>query len=635
MTLLNAVPANAVQPVTPSNGTLQPLALTNVTIDGGFWGDRQDINHSTILKHAYGWMKKLGWVQNLVNAAGDKPYEHHGKQFADSEVFKLIEAISWSIYKRPDPELQAILDELIDVSVAAQDPDGYLHSLFGRRWQAPRYSDFQWGHEMYCFGHYIQAAVANYRATGATKLLDSAKRLADHVCTMFGVDGINMVCGHPEIEVALVELYRATGEQKYLDQANVFIDRRGTGTLPPHEFGPDYWQDATPVRDQDVFVGHSVRALYLAAGAVDAAVESDDSELLDAVARQWDRTIERRTYITGGMGSHHMDEAFGDDFVLPPDRAYCETCAGVAALMVGWRLLLAKGDAKYGDAIERVLFNIVATGPSADGTAFFYANTLHQRKESGVAAITEDGVPIRGGALGRQEWFEVSCCPPNVARTFGSLDSYIATTDDEGVQIHQFAPATIEAEVNGAAVRLTVETEYPSNGTVNISVLEAPESGFQLRIRVPAWAQGAQLIVDGVSQQVQAGTYAQATVAAGAAVTLELPVSMRVTRPDFRIDAVRGTVAFERGPEVLALESVDLPADWSVDSVATTGEVQESDDGTLLVELQKVDVRSEDWAYAEAAPAVPTEDKQFVPLVRYHEWAERGPSTMRIFIPTI
>jgi DUF1680 family protein len=321
-------------PVAPSRfaaaAVLQPLPVSAVGLEGGFWGHLQDLNRQAIIPHAASWMKRLEWLGNFEQAAAGGKYEHRGREFADSEIYKLIEAISWDQAAGESSGLEEILKEFVEKLAAAQDPDGYLHTLFGRPWQQPRYSDFKWGHELYCFGHLIQAAVADYRATREEKLLGIARKVADHVCTMFGVDGLNRICGHAEVEMALVELYRVTGERRYLDQASLFVERRGTGTLPLFEFGQAFWQDDMPVRAASVLRGHAVRALYLAAGAVDVAVETADFELLEALKLQWDKTVAHRTYITGGMGSHHMDEAFGDDFVLPPDRSYCETCAGVA-----------------------------------------------------------------------------------------------------------------------------------------------------------------------------------------------------------------------------------------------------------------------------------------------------------------
>ncbi len=628
-------------PVTPSSGTLSPLPLSAVSLAGGFWGERQELNRSAIIPHAVSWVTRLDWLGNLEKAADGGKYEHRGREFADSEIYKLIEAMSWEHARSGDTELDEVLDAFIDKLAAAQDPDGYLHTLFGRPWQQPRYSDFKWGHELYCFGHLIQAAVANHRATGSTRLLGVARKLADHVCTMFGPDGLDKVCGHAEIEVGLVELYRVTDDRRYLDQASVFIERRGTGTLPLFEFGKAYWQDDIPVRAATVLRGHAVRALYLAAGAVDVAVETGDTELLEALKLQWQNTVARRTYITGGMGSHHMDEAYGEDFVLPPDRSYCETCAGVASMMFSWRLLLATGDAKYADLMERTLYNIVATSPSADGKSFFYANTLHQRTTAGEAPLNEDGVCIRGGSSGRESWFEVSCCPPNVARTLASLGAYVATTDATGVQIHQYATSHIRAELEAGVLALEVETDYPASGRIKITVTDAPPVPAAVSIRVPAWAQGATLDSGLGPRPVEPGTATAAqTFQPGQQIILELPMEPRFSWPDNRIDAVRGCVAVERGPEVLALESIDLPAGWDLDDARIdTGAGLTERDGAATATLRQLQrtPTGRNWPFTPTAKDAAADGSPHaeVSLVPYHSWAERGSSTMRIWIPAL
>jgi uncharacterized protein len=629
-------PATETFPVGPSTGVLSPLPLPAVSLSGGFWGERQELNRAAIIPHGVSWVTRLDWLGNLEKAAGKEKYEHRGREFADSEIYKLIEAMSWEHARSGGTELDEVLEAFIDKLAEAQDPDGYLHTLFGRPWQQPRYSDFKWGHELYCFGHLIQAAVANHRATGATKLLDVARKLADHVCTMFGPGGLDKVCGHAEIEVALVELFRVTDERRYLDQAKTFIERRGTGTLPLFEFGQAYWQDDMPVRAATVLRGHAVRALYLAAGAVDVAVETNDTELLDALKLQWRNTVARRTYITGGMGSHHMDEAYGEDFVLPPDRSYCETCAGVASVMFSWRLLLATGDPQYADLIERTLFNIVATSPSADGKSFFYANTLHQRSTAGEAPLNEDGVCIRGGSSGREAWFEVSCCPPNVARTLASLSSYVATTDADGVQIHQYMAGRIRAELCPGVLVLDVETGYPTTGNIKITVAEAPDSPVSISLRIPGWAKGATLDAgEGARPAAPGTTTVTKAFRPGQEITLKLPMEPRFSWPDDRIDAVRGCVAVERGPEVFALESVDLPAGWELSDahIDTTAGIGEKD-GTVTVQLASLqrETSNRSWPFAGEyhTPAGPTSGVAMVP---YHSWAERGSSTMRIWIP--
>jgi DUF1680 family protein len=320
------------------------------------------------------------------------------------------------------------------------------------------------------------------------------------VCAAFGPDGNQGVCGHPEIEMALVELYRATGEERYLEQARLFVERRGRPALADILRGRDYFQDDVPVRAAAAFRGHAVRALYLASGAVDVAVETGDRELRAAIERQWEHTVAARTYLTGGMGSRHAGEAFGEDFELPSDRAYSETCAGVASVQLAWRLLLATGDVRDADLAERTLYNVVATSPALDGGGCFYAN------------LAAPAAARRGSGPGRREpraasslrapWFHVACCPTNVARTFASLAAYVATTDDGGVQIHQLAPGTIRA----GDVARRVETGYPWSGEVAVRVEVTRGEPWRLSVRVPAWAGEAVLVGGGERRRVALAT---------------------------------------------------------------------------------------------------------------------------------
>ena len=466
--------------------------------------------------------------------------------------------------------------------------------------------------------------MARARTHGHDDLMTVALRAADHVCDTFGPDGIASVCGHAEIEPALVELYRVTGNPRYLEQARLFIARRGHHVLDDIEFGRTYFQDDIPIRQAGSLRGHAVRALYLAAGAVDLAVETRDTELLDAVTRQWRHAVARRTYLTGGMGSRHQDEAYGDDFVLPPDRAYQETCAGVGSVMLAWRLLLAEGDSRYADLIERTLFNIIATSPADDGTRFFYTNTLHQR-EPGTEPAADALLPRAASSL-RAPWFSVSCCPTNLARTFASLAAYVATTDDDGVQIHQYTAATVRVE----GITVDIDTEYPSDGRIAVRVAEAPDTPWTLTLRIPHWATEATL--DGAP--VSPG-YARITrrFTAGDTIVLDLEVRPRITVADPRIDAVRGAVAVERGPIVYCLESVDLPAGVDVDTVHLDPGGKPFDrDGAVIVGGHTRPLHDTDWPFAPPAPVEAGEAVEIV-LYPYHRWARRGPSTMRVWLP--
>lgn len=633
-----STPAHAQQrglPVAPSTGVLRPLGLSEVQVTGGFWKDFQDLNASVMIRHAEDWMERVGWIGNFDAAVeGRLPADRRGREFADSDVYKLMEAMAWEIGRTGDAELEARFQALVDRIEPVQEPDGYLNTHFGRPGQQPRYSDMEWGHELYCFGHLIQAAVARGRTHGRDRFVEIAIRAADHVCETFGPGGLDTVGGHPEIEPALVELARYTGERKYLDQAKLFVDRRGHGRLGEIWFGPEYFQDDLPVRDAEVLRGHAVRALYLAAGAVDVAVETGDTQLLDAVRGQLARTVSRRTYLTGGMGAHHEGEAFGDDFELPPDRAYSETCAGIGAAMVGQRLLLATGEADHADLIEKVMYNVVATSTAEDGRAFFYTNPLQQREPG--APVSPDELAPRAAASQRAPWYAVSCCPTNVARTVASFGAYMATADDDGVQLQQMAPSTVRTSLaDGCPVAFEVTTSYPDDGRVRIVIQEDATRPWTLKVRVPSWAtKGAVVRALGKETTAQPG-YAEVRqqFVTGDVVEIDLPVRAGWVWADPRVDAVRGQVAVQRGPVVMCLESVDLAEDVSGAAVNTEAPPVERD-GQVLVPVTTSRPRELPWPYPEVRPApVETGETSLVPLVPYHRWGNRGAATMRVWIP--
>lgn len=648
---------STVLPVAPTRGRLRPLGLDEVRITGGFWARRRHTNATATLGHCLDRMERVGWTGNFRAVAEGRIHrDRRGREFADSEIYKLLEAMAWQAASGgAGSSLDTETAALTEAVASAQEPDGYLNTAFGHSGQHPPYSDLEWGHELYCYGHLIQAGVAQARARGEGELTKIARRAADHVCATFGPSGIEGVCGHPEIETALVELARLTGERRYLDQAALFVDRRGHHTLADIEFGRAYFQDDVPVRDATVLRGHAVRALYLAAGAVDVAVETGDDALLAAVVRQWEAAVARRTYLTGGMGSHHRDESFGGDFVLPPDRAYSETCAGVASVMLSWRLLLATGQPRFADLAERTLFNVVATSPSEDGRAFFYANTLHRRTRGAVPSADTDS-PRAESSL-RAPWFAVSCCPTNVARTLAQLPAYIATVDDHGVQLHQYADAEIATSLaGGRGVALRVRTDYPSGGSVAVRIVRSPEHPWTLSLRVPEWTAGAPASLvdpDGTRRTVPPGTAAVTRVfRPGDEVRLELPVTPRWVGADPRVDAVRGTVAVQRGPLVYCAESVDLPDGRDVDAIRVDpsvepqdgpddgGDTGDTDDtrGTVVV-AGDIDAHAErpepGWPYEPLdRPVARSADRTEIVLVPYHSWASRGPSTMRVWLPT-
>lgn len=624
------------RPVAPSEGALRPLSIDDVRISSGFWADRQALNHDAMIKHCEYWVERAGWVANFDAARDNRlPEAHTGREFADSDVYKLLEAMAWEIGRTGDEEMDARFRALVDRIAPVQEPDGYLNTYFGRPGQGARYSDLEWGHELYCYGHLIQAAIARGRTAGADKLVAIARRAADHVCGTFGPDGIQGVCGHPEIEVALAEFSRYTGDPRYLEQAKLFIERRGRHTLADIEFGRQYFQDETPVRETDVMSGHAVRALYLAAGAVDIAVEAGDQEFLDALRNQVTNTLAKRTYLTGGMGAHHEGESFGLDYELPPDRSYSESCAGVGSVMVNFRLLLATGDSRYADAVERALYNVVAGSPSEEGTSFFYTNTLYQRVP-GATPSPDEQSPRASSSL-RAPWFDVSCCPTNVARTFATLGTYVATSNPDGLQLHQFVTGKVRGDAGAGTVAVLVETAYPHKGTVRVTVTETVDAEWEFAIRVPGWTRSGGLLVvgDGEPERVLPGTAkVRRRFEVGDTIELQLDVAPHFTYPDPRVDAVHGCVAVEAGPLVLCVESVDLPAGADVAQLRVDDTVAPRlRDGRPVVVARLALFEPTSWPYDPESKRSEIGGALEVALTPYHRRANRGPATMRVWMP--
>lgn len=640
--MINEPKPNNVIPVSPSMYKLRPLDIRDVELTGGFWYTRQKQNTEIVLDHADSWIEKLGWYDAFIAAAGGSPKRPlQGKLFTDADVYKTLEAMIWEVAARPDATREARILEISQIIADAQEDDGYINSFFGIKGREFRYSDVAHGHELYCGGHFFQAAVARIRSGHDDLLTQTAIRFANRICEDFGPGGIEGSDGHPEIEVALMELFRATGDRNYLNQAKRFIDSRGYKTFEQHAIGFEYYSDDMPAREATIFRGHVVRALYFAAGVVDLAVETEDSELLQALELQWANTWAKRTYITGGMGARHLGESFGEDFELSPERAYTETCGAVAAIMVAWRLLLATNDSHYGDAIERLLYNMIATHPSAEGDRFFYANPL-QKREPGIYAQPGEA-PFRKDTL-RAEWFWVSCCPTNYVRLMASLSGYMATTRESEIRIHQFFTGDITTTTeDGKLIELAIETNYPWDGAIKVTFKNSP-GDINLALRVPNWATGPTLSFNGDTQPVAPG-YGEIkrNFQAGDTVILDLEMKIRVLEPDSRINAIRDTVAIERGPLLFCaeeLESSSNKVDLDNFILNLKEEIQEvsveglSDVSKAIRVSGKVlaEESDENWPYVENKQTRSTV-KTSIELIPYYAWSNRGFSTMRVWIP--
>ncbi|HEY6687850.1 MAG TPA: beta-L-arabinofuranosidase domain-containing protein, partial [Propionibacteriaceae bacterium] len=419
-----------------STTCLRPANAAEIT--GGLWADRRRINREVSIPGGWNRLHQAGNFHNLELAAGRSTGDYvNDLPFLDSDVYKWLEAVAWAF---ADPALSSRLADRLRQQLGqterllrdAQQPDGYLDSHFQVRFPGERFVQLQWGHELYCAGHLIQAAVALHRTTGDLDLLEVARRVADLVVDTFGTEPgkVDGVCGHAEIETALVELYRETGVKPYLERARYFVDRRGHGLLGQGRFGRHYWQDHIPVRDAPSAEGHAVRQLYFLAGVADVYMESGDASLLHALERLWAEMVTSKTYLTGGIGAHHSDEAFGDPYELPNERSYCETCAAIASIMFSWRMLMITGESKYADLMERTLYNGFLAGLSLDGQRYIYANPL-QVREGHIAHGTD-------GDYQRVEWFHCACCPPNVMRTLASLQHYVLLSSEARAVLHQY-----------------------------------------------------------------------------------------------------------------------------------------------------------------------------------------------------
>lgn len=622
-------------------------------ISDGFMNRWQRLIKDTVIPYQYDVLndkadgaEKSHVVANFINAGkalrgedvGDGFY---GMVFQDSDAAKWLEAAAFSLISYPDKELEKTADELIDIIAEAQDEDGYLNTYFTIKDREKRWTNLLEGHEMYCSGHMMEAACAYYEATGKDKLLKVMEKNAEHIYNIFIAQGREGYPGHPEIELALMKMYRLTGNSHCLELAEHFVNIRGVDTefykkekarrdwtVWGNNAEDNYYQQSfAPLKEQNDAVGHAVRAVYLYTGAADVASENGDEELLTACRRLWDSITKRRMYITGGIGSTLIGEAFSVDYDLPNDTAYNETCASIGLMFFASRMLETDVDGEYADVMERAFYNTVLAGVQLDGTKFFYCNPLEIIPGISACAATHWHTKSQ-----RPGWYTCACCPPNAARLISSIGKYAYGESSDTCYCHLYAGGKISFE-NG--VKLTCETEYPYGFTVKYRVSEG--SG-RIAVRIPAWSKEYSLTRNGAAvDAAPVKGYVYVDISAEDELILTLDDTPRYVYASAKVPELTGCTAITRGPLVYCFEGKDN-GDILPISLKRGGKLTVSDtrDETL------------DGSYRITAEAFRSEENgslySFDPLIEtpctavaipYYTWGNRGENQMRVWMTEV
>lgn len=627
---------------------IRTVPFTAVHFNDNFWKPRIDTIRCKTIPYAFLRSEKAGYIDNFAIAGGLKKGKYQSMfPFDDAEVYKIIEGASYLLSVKKDASLEAYIDSVITIIASAQEPDGYLftnrtinnplHPWVGKeRWEL----DWNVSHETFNAGELYEAAIAYYYATGKRKLLDVAIKNADLVCNTFHENGIVMAPGHEVIEMALVRLYEATGDEKYLKQSRFFLESRGKRKFD--KFSEDlrengkYWQDHLPVREQREAEGHAVRALYLYSGMADIAMYMHDEEYHEAIDSIWSNIVGKKMYITAGLGALPRNEAFGKNFELPNASAYCETCASIANCMFNLRMFRLHGESKYIDVLERSLYNTVLSGISVSGDKFFYPNVLEAGRKGQERSL----------------WFDCSCCPTNLSRFIPAVPGYVYATDKNAIYANLFIGNTSDIDFNGKNVRLIQKTDYPWKGEVDITVDALQTGKFDLKIRIPGWAQNqavpsdlyrytedkqkeVKISINGVPYSFAAEKgYAvlKRRWKKGDKISISIPMEVREVLSHKAVKDNRGAVAVERGPLVYCAEFADnrgevfnlsLPLD-------AVFEVRESSDP--LKGIYKIKATGKKYDISSDRKNV-TESDSYLYLIPYYARAYRGAGEMKVWLP--
>jgi DUF1680 family protein len=602
---------------------LRPTPVSSVRITDGFWSERLRRNAAQTLPFAHDKCRSTGALQNFGRAAGKADGPFHGRYYSDSDVYKWVESASWSLASVDDPDLRRRLDETVALIADAQDVDGYLNTYFSVDRVDQRWSDLVVRHEMYCLGHLIQAAVAHHRVTGDTTLLDVGVRAAELVASRFPPGESYGACGHPNLEMALVELARETGDHRWLELAEWQLESRGRGVLD----GSEYLLDHEPVRSQRRVTGHAVRALYLYAAMADVVLETGDAELAEALDELWTDLVHHKTSVTGGVGARWDGESFGDEYELP-DRAYNETCAAIASIHLAWRMLLRTGDGQYREVIEWALYNAVLPGLSADGTRFFYQNPLAD-----------------AGRHRRQPWFDCACCPPNITRMLASLPGYVLGSADAGLWLHLLVSAEAAVQLPGAGtVQVRTSSGLPYDGDLELRLGLDGDHEFTVRLPAPSWASGQTVMINGdlAPYEIENGYLVitrnwqdQDTIS----VNYQTPVRLLTSHP--RVGQGHQRVAVTRGPLVYCVEQADHDHDvrdlrlagteeWKIINVADLPEVT-----ALSTEGLSIEDHPGTLHHAWSPDLQPSHRSAPITAIPYFAWANREAGPMTVLLPVM
>ena len=600
-------------------------------------------------------------LENFRIAAGIHEGRHYGWVFQDSDVYKWLEAVAYSLMEEMDEALKRMADSVVDLIADAQEEDGYLGTYFTIEEPERKFKSLMNSHELYCAGHFMEAAAAYYEAVGNEKVLETAAKLAACIEKALGPEGAFGYDGHEEIEIGLMKLYHLTGEERYLRLSRHFLRVRGTdedffgeqkktdpGKRPliggMDQFPRRYFQAHRPPVLQDTAEGHAVRLVYLCTAMADVAESTGDQEMLAACRRIWRNITERRMYITGGIGSTVRGEAFTFDYDLPNDTMYCETCASVGLVFFARQMLRSESAGEYGDVMERALYNTVLSGTALDGKHFFYVNPLEVSPEASEYDPGKSHVkPVR------PEWLGCACCPPNLARLLASLDRYIYTVKEDVCLVNLYMNSCAELTVSGGAVRITQTTEYPAKGEICLDIRAEDDHPLKLGLRIPAWSRTCEVSLDGNPAADEAaeggdgfqnGFFYLGNLRGAHRVCLKLCMEPRLWRADPRVREDIGKVALTRGPFVYCLEEADNGKDLHLLSIDPSGKIEEvPEEGELgrIIRLtaggKRIRKPEEGRSlYRAAEEETLPEDDVRLHFIPYYTWANRGSNEMTVWI---